>query len=241
MAKNIHNNIVTDVYMNGDVETEFSYYTNPSMGKKISFVTAVVGIVADDDYYYPMIRDMVFDFCLVNYFSNIDPIVTLDDNGTGETIDDVERFLESTNAATVMKLGMDFDIIQELSDCVDKAIEYKTGIHQSPIADGIASIFDTLEQKFADIDMDAMTGMAKVFGKLQGDITPDKMLEAYANSDVFKKMHGDAVKKQEKWDKKAEDRLNVVKGNLSLDAGEIKKIDDGDENNLKHVNGLEIV
>ena len=217
--------------------TEFNYCYDISMSQKIAFVNSVVNPVVGDDYYYPMIKDIMFEFRMIQFFTDIDTDVVDGD----DVIDQIVKFLESNDAADVVKVSVNFDVVQGLYDAVDKAIEYKTGIHPSPIADGIASILDTLEQKFAGIDMDAMTGMAKVFSKLQGNITPDKMLEAYANSDVFRKMHGDAVKKQDERDKKAEDRLNVVKGKLSLDAGEIKKIDDSDENNLEHVNGLEIV
>ena len=227
----------TAMYVDNGNTVEFNCYLDIPMSRKLAFVDSVVNPVVGDDYYYPMIKDIMFDFRMIQFFTDIDTDVV---DGY-DVIDQIVEFLKSNDAADVVKVSVNFDVIQELYEAVDKAIEYKTGIHPSPIADGIASILNTLEQKFAGIDMDAMTGMAKVFSKLQGDITPDKMLEAYANSDVFKKMHGDAVKKQDERDKKAEDRLNVVKGKLSLDAGEIKKIDDSDENNLEHVNGLEIV
>lgn len=232
-----YDGMTTYTNVSNGATTEFNYCYDIPMSQKIAFVNSVVNPVVGDDYYYPMIKDIMFEFRMIQFFTDIDTDVVDGD----DVIDQIVKFLESNDAADVVKMSVNFDVVQGLYDAVDKAIEYKTGIHPSPIADGIASILDTLEQKFAGIDMDAMTGMAKVFSKLQGDITPDKMLEAYANSDVFKKMHGDVVKKQDERDKKAEDRLNVVKGNVSLDASEIKKIDDSDENNLEHVNGLEIV
>ena len=219
--------------------TEFNYCYDIPMSQKIAFVNSVVNPVVGDDYYYPMIKDIMFEFRMIQFFTDIDTDVVDGD----DVIDQIVKFLESNDAADVVKVSVNFDVVQGLYDAVDKAIEYKTGIHPSPIADGIASILDTLEQKFAGIDMDAMTGMAKVFSKLQGNITPDKMLEAYANSDVFKKMHGDAVKRQDERDKKAEDRLNVVKGNVSLDASDIQSYEDDKnaEKNLGSMNGLEIV
>lgn len=233
-----YDGMTTYVSANG-VDIEFNYCYDIPMSSKIAFVDSVVNPVVGDDYYYPMIKDIMFDFRMIQFFTDIDTGVVDGD----DTLDQIVEFLESTNAADVVKVSVNFDVIQELYEAVDKAIEYKTGIHPSPIADGIASILDTLEQKFAGIDMDAMTGMAKVFSKLQGDITPDKMLEAYANSDVFRKMHGDAVKKQDERDKKAEDRLNVVRGNVSLDASDIQSHEDDKdaERNLELVNGLEIV
>lgn len=217
--------------------TEFNYCYDIPMSQKIAFVDSVVNPVVGDDYYYPMIKDIMFEFRMIQFFTDIDTDVVDGD----DVIDQIVKFLESNDAADVIKVSVNFDVVQGLYDAVDKAIEYKTGIHPSPIADGIASILKMAEKKLSSIDVDSANAMAKVFGNMQGNITPDKMLEAYANSDVFKKMHGDVVKKQDERDKKAEDRLNIVKGNLSLDAGEIKKIDGSDENNLEHVNGLEIV
>ena len=197
--------------------TEFNYCYDIPMSQKIAFVNSVVNPVVGDDYYYPMIKDIMFEFRMIQFFTDIDTDVVDGD----DVIDQIVKFLESNDAADVVKVSVNFNVVQGLYDAVDKAIEYKTGIHPSPIADGIASILDTLEQKFASIDMDAMTGMAKVFSKLQGDITPDKMLEAYANSDVFKKMHRDVVKKQDKRDKKADER--VSKANAETNITEVEK------------------
>lgn len=219
--------------------TEFNYCYDIPMSQKIAFVDSVVNPVVGDDYYYPMIKDIMFEFRMIQFFTDIDTDVVDGD----DVIDQIVKFLESNDAADVIKVSVNFDVVQGLYDAVDKAIEYKTGIHPSPIADGIASILKMAEKKLYSIDVDSANAMAKVFGNMQGNITPDKMLEAYANSDVFKKMHGDVVKKQDERDKKAEDRLNIVKGNLSLDASDIKSHEDDKnaERNLELVNGLEIV
>ena len=201
--------IISDTYINNGEEIEFSYYANPSMSKKFSFVRSVVDVVCGDDYYFPMIRNMIFDFYLIKFFSDI--VVYSEDK---DSIDYVEEFLANNNAATIIKLGIDSDVLQELYENVDKMIEYKTGIHPSPIENVISKILDTLEQKFANIDVDAMTSMANVFGKLQGDITPEKMLEAYAKSDVFKKQAKEVIANQKKREATMEKvRENAKKNN----------------------------
>lgn len=206
--------IMNDVYTHNGEEIEFNYYTDLSMSKKIAFVSAVVDTVVGDDYYYPMLKDMVFDFHLINFFSDVDTGIDYDEDDSGEIVDAIEQFLSETNVADVLKLSINFDVLTELVDSVDKAIEYKTGIHPSPIADGIASLLNTVEKKFAGIDVDSMAGMANVFSKLQGDITPEKMLEAYAKSDIFKKQHKEVVEKQDKRDAAMDKvRKNVAKNN----------------------------
>lgn len=206
--------IMNDVYTRNGNEIEFNYYTDLPMSKKIAFVNSVADTVVGDDYYYPMIKDMVFDFHLINFFSDVDTGIDYNEDDSGEIVDAIEQFLSETNVADVLKLSINFDVLTELVDSVDKAIEYKTGIHPSPIADGIASLLNTIEKKFAGIDVDSMTGMANVFSKLQGDITPEKMLEAYANSDIFKKQHNEVVEKQAKRDATMDKvRENVAKNN----------------------------
>lgn len=229
----------TAMYVDNGNTVEFNCYLDIPMSRKLAFVDSVVNPVVGDDYYYPMIKDIMFDFRMIQFFTDIDTDVV---DGY-DVIDQIVEFLKSNDAADVVKVSVNFDVIQELYEAVDKAIEYKTGIHPSPIADGIASILKMAEEKLSSIDVDYANAMAKVFGNMQGNITPDKMLEAYANSDVFKKMHGYAVKRQDERDKKAEDRLNVVKGNVSLDASDIQSYEDDKnaEMNLEPMNGLEIV
>lgn len=238
--------VATDSFEYNGETIEFNYFTRFNMSNRVAFIDAVVESVVGDDFYYPMLKDMIFDFQLMARFSDVsinDYIGDIKEMENGELLDAIEKFMNETNIGTIMKLGIDINELQILMDGVDKAIEYKTGIHPSPIADGVASILKMAEEKLSGIDLDSANAMAKVFGNMQGNITPDKMLEAYANSDVFKKMHGDAVKRQDERDKKAEDRLNVVRGNVSLDASEIQSHEDDKdaERNLELVNGLEIV
>ena len=225
----------TATYIDNDETVEFNYYLDVPMSRKLAFVDSVVDAVVGDNYYYPMLKDMMFDFRLVQLFSDIDTGVVNYGDSEEDVIDQIADFVERTNAADVLKVSINFDVVQELYDCVDKMIEYRTGIHPSPIVDGIAKLLDAVEKKFNDIDVDAMTGVAKVFGKLQGDITPDKMLEAYAKSDIFKKQHEDAVKKQDERDKKAAERIAEAKKNMSVvDGGDSSENNDGEsEDNME--------
>ena len=207
--------IDTAMYVRNGKNIEFNYHTDLSVSKKIAFVNAVVDTVVGDDYYYPMLRDVMFDFQLVNFFTDVDTGIDFDDD-SGELIDEIDAFLSDGNLVDILKVSIDLDVLTELIDSVDKAIEYKTGIHSSPIEDAIASLLDTVEKKFSGIDVDSMTGMAKVFGKLQGDITPEKMLEAYANSDIFKRQRDDVVDAQAKRDATMEKARDSAASSLSL-------------------------
>lgn len=198
---------VTDVYIKDGNEFEFSYYSNPPMSTKLSFVKSVVDSVVVGDYYYPIIKDMVFDFYLIDFFSDV--VIDIETDNVG--VDDIEEYLSGNNAAATIKLGMDLMVLNELYDSVDKVIEYKTGIYPSPIADAIVNVLDVVQSKLSGLDVDAMTGMANVFSNMSGNITPEKMLEAYAKSDVFKKQHEDVVANQAKRDKTMDAVRETVK------------------------------
>lgn len=205
----------SDVYVYNGKEFEMNYSTDISISKKMNFVSYVVSTIVGDGYYYPMLRDMIFDFQLLNFFSDVDTGI---DEDTDNVFDEIESFLDNTDAVDVIKSNINFNVLIELNDAVDKAIEYKTGIHPSLISDAIVSLLNTVENKFSDIDVNSMADMAKVFSKMQGDITPDKMLSAYANSDLFKQIHNSVVNSQEDRDAKMSNIINADNGlnNISL-------------------------
>lgn len=200
------------VYHRGDEEIAFAYKNDMPIGMKVAFIDSVVDVVAGDDYYYPILKDLIFDFQLVNVLTNIE--VDIEDGLTNmQQLNAIEEFMNGCDIADVLKINLDIDMLMELYEGVNRAIEYKTGIHPSPIADGIASILKVAEDKMRGFDMNSVSDLAGVFSKMQGDITPEKMLEAYANSDVFKKMANDSVEKQEKRSKAFDDAVaNADKG-----------------------------
>ena len=200
------------VYHRGDEEIAFAYKNDMPIGMKVAFIDSVVDVVAGDDYYYPILKDLIFDFQLVNVLTNIE--VDIEDGLTNmQQLNAIEEFMNGCDIADVLKINLDIDMLMELYEGVNRAIEYKTGIHPSPIADGIASILKVAEDKMRGFDMNSVSDLAGVFSKMQGDITPEKMLEAYANSDVFKKMANDVVEKQNKRSKAFDDAVaNADKG-----------------------------
>ena len=70
---------------------------------------------------------------------------------------------------------------------MDLNIEYRTGIHPSPLSDSLASLLSTLENKINEVDLDSMMGMAQKLASMTGEFTPDRIVNAYMNSDMHKK------------------------------------------------------
>ena len=176
--------VKTGIYYKDGVEEVFSFYTNLRATDKVMFVNSVIDSVVDADNkrYNLVIKNLVFEYMFVKLFSD----VVIPEN---MTIDDIEDFLIETNIMNIIKSNIEYGLIEELNEAVDKALEYYTGIHVNPIAESISKLLNTIEQKVSDIDTKTMTEMAQIFSNVSGELTANKIVEAYSKSDLFKQVH----------------------------------------------------
>lgn len=183
------NNIKTGVYFYGDESCNFEFATALSMSEKIAFINSIVDTVVDSNY-NSILRDTMFDFMIVKMFTEIDTSFLKVEDGYGNVITDIdllEKFLEETNIVDIVKANMEIGLLESLNKAVDKAIEYRTGIHPSPLNDALASLLSTLEKKVNEFDMGSMMGMAQKFMGMTEDLTPESLINAYINSDTHQK------------------------------------------------------
>lgn len=176
-------------YFYNDEACNFNFTTNLSAHDKTLFVRTVVDTLVNEDGYDFIIRDIVFDFTIVMLFTDIDTSFTkaIDDDGKEvPAIIIIEQFLEETNVVDVVKANMEIGLLEELNIAVDKAIEYRTGIHPSPIADSLANLISALEKKINEIDLGNAMEMAQKFAGMTGELTPESVVNAYINSDIYK-------------------------------------------------------
>ena len=101
-------------------------------------------------------------------------------------LNDVEDFLLSTNIVEIVKANVFSALFDELNTAIDKSIQYRTGIHPSPLFESIASLISTLEKKVNEFDMGNMMEMAEKFAGMTGELTPESIVNAYINSDMHK-------------------------------------------------------
>lgn len=184
MMNNTKMGVYTYTTDNGNETYNFNFRTDLSVANKAKFVNSVVSLVVDETHYNSVIRDLIFDFYIVDIMTDVDT-TELKDSIT--FLNDVEDFLLSTNIVEIVKANAFPTLFDELNDAVDKSIAYLTGIHPSPISDAIASLISTLEKKINEVDLDSMMGMAQKFANMTGEFTPDSIVNAYMNSDMHKK------------------------------------------------------
>lgn len=174
---------------NGESQN-FSFSTSLSAYEKMMFVKTVVGNLVDDSGYDVVIRDLIFDFAIIEIFTNIDTgfINMKDEDGKDiNPIILIEHFLEESNVVDVVKANMEDGLIEELNHAVDLNVQYLTGIQVNPLNDAIASLISTLEKKANEVDLGSMMDMAQKFNGMTEDFNLNNLVNAYMNSDVHKK------------------------------------------------------
>ena len=195
MVKNMANitnmkNMMTGTYFYNDEAYNFNFATDLSAHDKTVFVRTVVDTLVDDTTYDSIIKDMLFDFAIVMLFTDIDTSFTkmMDDDGEEiSVLIPIEQFLEETNVIDIVKENMKVGLLEQLENAVDKSIEYRTGIHPSPLNEALASLINTLEKKIEEVDLGKAMEMAQKFAGMTGKLTPESVVNAYMNSDVHQK------------------------------------------------------
>lgn len=174
----------TGTYFYNGKTYNFKFATTLHIADKVKFVDSVIGLVVDENHYNSIIRDLIFDFYLIDIMTDIE---TDNFKESDSFLIDIEEFLSSTNIVKIVKANMSSTLLDELNIAVDKSIEYITGIHPSPISDALASLLFTLEKKVNEIDLDSMAGMAQKFVGMTEDFTLENIVSTYMNSDIHKK------------------------------------------------------
>lgn len=191
--------VMSSVYTRNGEEFAFAFYTSLRAIDKIKFVNMVVNTLVGENY-NSIIRDLIFDYTIIKSLTNID---TTDIDESPNSIDLIEDLLDETNIVEIVKANAS-ELIEELDKAVNDDIEYHTGIHRNSFIESLAHLLGTLEKKISNIDTDEMMKAAQVLGKLTGEIAPEKVIEAYSNSDLFKERYAQIIADREKHNSKIE-------------------------------------
>lgn len=197
------------IYTRNGLEFEFNFYTSLRAIDKMRFVDSVTDLVVGDNY-NSVIRDMIFNFNIISIFTDVD-ISDITNPENNDAINMIEDLLNETNIVEIVIANAQTGLIDELNKAVDDNIEYRTGIHKNPLTESLSNLINTIERKLDGIDTDAMMGAAQIFSGMTGELTPERMLDAYANSDVFKQNHEQMIADRKKHQLEMEATGNAVK------------------------------
>lgn len=200
-------NVKVGIYTHNGKEVGFNFYTSLRAVDKIKFVDSVTGYLVGNNY-NSVIKDMMFDFTIIDVFTDVDitKIINSDD-----AINMIEDLLDETNIVAIVKANAECGLIAELEKAVDDNIEYRTGIHKNPLTESLSSLVNTIERKLDGIDTDAMMQMAQVISGMSGEMTPERMLEAYSKSDMFKERYAQLIEDRKRHNAVIENAYTVNK------------------------------
>lgn len=176
--------VKTGTYIYNEDTFNFNFYTDLSIANKLKFINSVVDILVDENHYNSVIRDLIFDFYVVDIMTDVD---TTELKSSSFFVNDVEQFLEETNIVEIVKANATPALFVELNKAIDDSIAYLTGIHLNPLNDALASLVNTFEKKVNEFDLDSIMGMAKAFAGMTGELSPESFINAYMTSDAHKK------------------------------------------------------
>lgn len=165
--------------VNKDEMTNVTIVTeNISTKRKMSFIQFVVDNILDDDNYNLVLKDIIIDVGLIKYFSDVDisDILSAED-----FIDEFEKFRDNTDLIDVIKNEMDNNELANILNCIDKQIEYKTGIHDDTITTALSNLIKTIDRKIGDIDLD-VTNLNKILSIMPEEFTMDNLVKAYSDN-----------------------------------------------------------
>lgn len=190
---------------------EYSYWTDISALNKSMLVRTVVELVVNDGFYDGLLRDVFFKQAIIAAFTDVEMGVP-DENSTSKmidtsTIEKVESFVEQSGIAETVMANMKPGVLSSIIKSIDENIEYKTGVQQHGLEKSLTELIERLTEKVNAMDVGSLNDVLGKVAAMQGDFTPEKVLDAYMSTDMFKE---NAAKRVEISKKNAEHIMEIV-------------------------------
>ena len=159
---------------NGEV-VEFNYESELSLSQKANFVMEVAGMIVSGTIGYAYIlKETIFNYCLVKYFTDI----VLFENDEDFSLDMIDAFMKENRTTVIgtIKQAMENDALDELSKACDEAIEFRKA-HFSDYKEEISDLLQVVREFVVKPDylnelLIALTNAVKSFAD-KGDIDMD--------------------------------------------------------------------
>ena len=163
-------------YKNFNGETvEFNYENELSLSQKANFVMEVAGMIVSGTIGYAYIlKETIFNYCLVKYFTDI----VLFENDEDFSLDMIDAFMKENRTTVIgtIKQAMENDALDELSKACDEAIEFRKA-HFSDYKEEISDLLQVVREFVVKPDylnelLIALTNAVNSFAD-KGDIDMD--------------------------------------------------------------------
>lgn len=224
-------------YTNFNGETvDFNYESELSLSQKASFVMEVAGMIVSGEVGYAYIlKEAIFDYCLIKYFTDI-VLFENEDDFSLDMIDHFSKINKKSVIDTITK-AMGEDALKELWKACDEAIEFRKS-HFSDYREEVSDLLQVVREfvvkpdymnelliaatnalnSFADksdIDMSVVNKLADIIPimKDMGNVEVAKAIIAEQNNDKPTEVNENKPKSNRgrKPKAKTENNIEVVK------------------------------
>lgn len=195
-------------FAGGEMEkTKFNMNPDITMSMRYMFVKDFCTKVIDtlyngkDEVFHFELLDLMFNYYVVSYFTDIemaDIINTESDN----YIDELDSFINGSDIVSVVMNYINVDTIDRLYETILYNIECKTGVKINKIDKTINNILKTVERAVGKIDVEKLMETSNKLNGISSQLTPEKILEAYSNTDMFKANRDERIKQVKSQTKK---------------------------------------
>lgn len=187
----------TQVKDGQESQIEFNFATDLTARNKVVFVNSVVDTIVDDTNkrYNGIIKDLIFDFTIVDRFTDIDVTEIRD---SADTITAIENFLAETNIVDIVTANVSTQLMESLRIAVDENIQYKTGVNPNNISTAVSNLLGKFEKMIEGVDVTELVDFADKVGGISDNVTVDKIVDAYSRSEAFKKVADGMAKRDER-------------------------------------------
>lgn len=190
MNINVKSAVYTRIKGEESIEIPFNFYTNLRAIDKLRFVNNMTNIIVDDNTFNSIIFDLIFNYQIIDTFTDID---ISEIKESADNIGAIEDMLIETNIVDIVTANVEDGLIDNLRKAVKDNIAYRTGICHNEFIDAVSNFINTLTRKIDGVDTDVLMQMAEKINQLTGDITPEKIINAYAETDIFKQNQQDRI------------------------------------------------
>lgn len=179
--------VYTQVKDGKESQFEFNFFTDLTAKNKILFVNTVVDTIVDvtNKRYNSIVKDLIFDFTIVDRFTDID-VTEIHDSA--DTITAIENFLAETNIVDIITSNVSTQLIESLRIAVDENIQYKTGINPNSVSTAVFGLLSKFEKMIEGVDVTELVDFAQKINGISDKVTVDKIVDAYSHSEAFRKV-----------------------------------------------------
>ena len=128
---------------NGEI-VEFNYNSELSLSQKVNFVMEVAEMIVSETIGYAyIIKEVIFNYCLVKYFTDI----AIFENDEDFSLDMIDAFIKDNKETVIDTItkAMGEDMFNELSKACDEAIEFRKA-HFSDYKEEISDLLQVVRE-----------------------------------------------------------------------------------------------